>query len=53
MSPAIADTIAKETGATTATLDPIEGLSDATKDETYLTLMRKNLDNLKKANSCS
>lgn len=53
VSPAIADTIAKETGATTATLDPIEGLSDATKDETYLTLMRKNLDNLKKANSCS
>jgi zinc transport system substrate-binding protein len=53
VSPAIADTIAKETGATTATLDPIEGLSDDTKDETYLTLMRKNLDTLKKANGCS
>lgn len=53
VSPAIADTIAQETGATTATLDPIEGLSDATEDETYLTLMRMNLDNLKKANSCS
>ncbi|MRK01194.1 zinc ABC transporter substrate-binding protein [Aeromicrobium sp. S22] len=52
VSPAIADTIAKETGATTATLDPIEGLSDQTKDETYLTLMRRNLDTLKKANSC-
>lgn len=53
VSPAIADTIAKETGATTATLDPIEGLSADTKDETYLTLMRKNLDTLKKANGCS
>lgn len=53
VSPAIADTIAQETGATTATLDPIEGLSDATEDETYLTLMRKNLDTLKKANSCA
>lgn len=53
VSPAIADTIAKETGATTATLDPIEGLSDDTADETYLTLMEKNLAALKKANSCS
>jgi zinc transport system substrate-binding protein len=53
VSPAIADTIAKETGATTATLDPIEGLSDATKDQTYLTLMRKNLGTLREANSCT
>lgn len=53
VSPAIADTIAKETGATTATLDPIEGLSDDTADETYLTLMRKNLETLEKANRCS
>lgn len=53
VSPAIADTIAKETGATTATLDPIEGLSDDTKGETYLTLMQNNLAALKKANRCS
>ncbi|MET0766781.1 MAG: metal ABC transporter substrate-binding protein [Aeromicrobium sp.] len=53
VSPAIADTIASETGATTATLDPIEGLSDDTQDETYLTLLRKNLTNLQKANGCS
>ncbi|WP_082582096.1 metal ABC transporter substrate-binding protein [Aeromicrobium sp. Root236] len=53
VSPAIADTIAKEAGVKTATLDPIEGLSDATKDQTYLTLMRKNLETLRKANSCS
>jgi zinc transport system substrate-binding protein len=53
VSPAIADTIAKETGAVTATLDPIEGLSDDTSDEDYLTLMEKNLATLTKANSCS
>ncbi|KAA1398009.1 metal ABC transporter substrate-binding protein [Aeromicrobium ginsengisoli] len=53
VSPAIADTIANEAGVRTATLDPIEGLSDATKDQTYLTLMRKNLETLRKANSCS
>ena len=53
VSPAIADTIASETGATTATLDPIEGLSSDTKNETYLTLMRKNLATLTKANGCS
>lgn len=53
VSPAIADTIAKETGATTATLDPIEGLSDETKGQTYLTLMRKNLETLREANSCT
>lgn len=52
VSPAIADTIARETGATTATLDPIEGLSDDTKDENYVTLMEKNLATLQKANDC-
>lgn len=53
VSPAIADTIARETGATTATLDPVEGLSDDTKDESYLTLMDNNLTTLQKANGCS
>ncbi|MCW2768996.1 MAG: zinc transporter substrate-binding protein [Aeromicrobium sp.] len=53
VSPAIADTIAQETGATAATLDPIEGLSDDTAGESYLTLMNKNLATLQKANDCS
>ena len=53
VSPAIAETIAKEAGVKTATLDPIEGLSDATKGQTYLTLMHKNLETLRKANSCT
>lgn len=53
VSPAIATTVAQETGAKTATLDPIEGLSDETADENYLTLMAKNLAVLSKANDCS
>ncbi len=53
VSPAIADTVARETGATTATLDPVEGLGTDTRGETYLTLMRRNLDALRTANGCS
>lgn len=53
VSPAIADTVAKATGAKTATLDPIEGLSDETAHEDYLSLMAKNLAVIKKANNCS
>ena len=53
VSPAIARTIADETGAEIATLDPIEGLGEDTSDETYLTLMQNNLEALRTANSCS
>ncbi|KHL19015.1 zinc transport system substrate-binding protein [Mumia flava] len=52
-SPKIAETVASETGATTAVLDPIEGLTDDTADEDYLSLMRSNLTALQKANDCS
>ncbi|QMW65146.1 zinc ABC transporter substrate-binding protein [Mumia sp. ZJ1417] len=52
-SPRTADTIAREAGVATAILSPIEGLSDATEDETYLSLMRQNLAALQKANRCS
>lgn len=52
VSPAVARTVANETGAATATLDPIEGLGTDTADETYLTLMRRNLEALRTANSC-
>lgn len=48
----LAETIARETGAETATLDPIEGLSDDTEDEDYFSLMRTNLEALQKANGC-
>lgn len=53
VSPAVAETVADETGAEVATLDPIEGLGDDTSDQTYLTLMQRNLDALKEANGCS
>ncbi|MFD1861126.1 zinc ABC transporter substrate-binding protein [Aeromicrobium camelliae] len=51
-SPALAETVARETGATTATLDPIEGLADETSDQDYLSIMRANLAALQKANDC-
>ncbi|GAB47985.1 metal ABC transporter substrate-binding protein [Mobilicoccus pelagius] len=50
-SPAVAETVARETGARTAVLDPIEGL---TKDGTdYLGLMRSNLATLRTGQGCS
>lgn len=52
VSPAIADTVARETGARTATLDPIEGLGD-NDGETYVTLMKRNLDAIRTANGCA
>ncbi len=52
-SSALAETVARETGATTAVLDPLEGLSDETTGEDYVSLMRQNLDALTKANGCS
>lgn len=52
VSPAVAETLAAETGLQVATLDPIEGLSDETSDEDYLTLMQDNLKALIEANRC-
>jgi zinc transport system substrate-binding protein len=49
----VAESIADETGVKVATLDPIEGLSDDTSDDTYLTLMRSNLEMLREANGCT
>ncbi len=51
-SAALATTLAHDTGVGTAVLDPIEGLSDQTADEDYLSLMRANLAALKEANGC-
>lgn len=49
--PAVAETVAKETGARTMVLDPIEGL---TRDGTdYLSVMRANLATLKAGQGCS
>jgi zinc transport system substrate-binding protein len=53
VSPAVAESIADETGASIAILSPIEGLSDETANEDYLSLMQQNLDALREANGCS
>ena len=39
-------------GVRSEVLDPIEGLSDATAGQTYLTLMRRNLAAIEEANGC-
>ncbi len=54
VSPQIADTVARETGATTAVLDPIEGLTkdEAAQGEDYFTRMRANLLALEKGLGC-
>ena len=54
VSPRLADTVAREVGARTAVLDPIEGLTPAEQQQgkTYLTLMRENLATLRKALAC-
>jgi zinc transport system substrate-binding protein len=51
-SPDLARTLAQDLGIRTAVLDPIEGLSDATADEDYLSLMRADLQALRQAGSC-
>lgn len=51
-SPRIAETLAREAGVGVGVLDPIEGLSDATIHQTYLTLMRANLATIQKGSDC-
>lgn len=52
-SPKIADTVATSTGARTAVLDPIEGLTSASDGKDYLQVMRSNLRNLRTGQPCS
>lgn len=53
-SPALADTVARETGAAVAVLDPLEGLTRAELDAgtDYFGVMRQNLAALRKALEC-
>ena len=52
VSPATAETLAQDAGVGTDVLDPLEGLSDETADEDYLSIMRSNLASLQEANGC-
>jgi len=55
VSPRIAETVARETGAKTAVLNPIEGLTgeQAASGEDYFSLMRMNLAALRAGLGCS
>jgi zinc transport system substrate-binding protein len=52
VSPAIARTVAAETGARTAVLDPIEGLTSDSLGRDYLQVMRSNLTNIEQGQPC-
>ncbi len=54
VSPRLAETVARDAGAKVAVLDPIEGLTPAEQShgDTYLTLMRRNLRELRSALGC-
>jgi zinc transport system substrate-binding protein len=53
VSPAIAQTVAAETGANTEVLDPIEGLTKDSQGRDYLQVMRANLANLRRGQPCT
>lgn len=52
VDPAVAETLAAETGATTAILDPLEGLLEGST-ETYVTVMQANLEQVRTGQGCS
>jgi zinc transport system substrate-binding protein len=55
VAPELAETVAREAGAVTATLDPLEALTPGEEDSgsDYFGVMRKNLAALRKALGCS
>lgn len=52
-SRALADSLAGDLHVRAEVLDPVEGLSHATAQQDYLSLMRRNLQTLEEANQCS
>ena len=54
VSPRLAETVAREVGATTAVLDPLEGLTEEeiAAGEDYFSVMRENLAALREALGC-
>lgn len=54
VSPRLAETVAREAGAKTAVLNPLEGLTDEELDEgkNYFSVMRENLATLRQALGC-
>ena len=54
LSPEVGQTVARESGATTAELDPLEGLTDdeVSRGEDYFSVMESNLDALRAGLGC-
>lgn len=54
VSPRLAETVAREAGVETATLDPLEGVTEdsAARGADYFTIMRENLEALQEALGC-
>ena len=52
VSPAVADTLARETGARTAVLDPVEGLNEESAGSDYLAVMRADLATIRRGQPC-
>ncbi|HEX5534516.1 MAG TPA: metal ABC transporter substrate-binding protein [Actinomycetales bacterium] len=53
VDPAVAQTVADETGARSAVLDPLEGLTNQSAGSNYLEVMRTNLATLRAGQGCS
>lgn len=53
VDPAVAETVASETGAMTAVLDPIEGLTAESAGGDYVEVMRSNLETLRAGQGCT
>lgn len=52
VDPKVAETVAQETGAGTAVLDPLEGLAEGSSED-YISVMEKNLQTVKDGQGCS
>ncbi len=52
VSPALVDTIARETGAAVKVLDPIEGITKSSAGTSYLEVMESNLATLRTGQQC-
>jgi zinc transport system substrate-binding protein len=52
VSPDVARTVARETGATTAVLDPLEGITDDSPGDDYLEVMQANVQTLREGQPC-
>lgn len=53
VDPVVAETVADETGAEVAVLDPVEGITDDSVGQDYLAVMRANLEALRSGLGCT